>query len=123
MEKILIIDDDVLICKMVKRRLEILGYNVEYTNSASKGIENALSSNYDLVLMDMFMPDISGFKATKELRNNNFKGIICALSASVTTETKEKSLESGCNAFLSKPLDKRFEENIKELFKKNKKGE
>jgi signal transduction histidine kinase/CheY-like chemotaxis protein len=72
--------------------------DVQKTESANKRI--------DVVVMDMAMPGLDGFEATRRLRQSGFDRPIIALTAAATKEDRDKCLEAGCDAYLSKPVDR-----------------
>ena len=88
------------------------GVKLEMASNGEEGIRMALEGNPDLVLMDIQMPILDGFQATKQLREKNFTKPIIALTAHAMASEQEKCYAVGCNDFLSKPL------NQKELLKK-----
>ena len=73
----------------------------------------------DLILMDIKMPELSGYDATKKIREFNKDIIIIAQTAYSLTGDKEKAIEAGCNEYITKPIDKKeLMEKIEVLFKK-----
>ena len=69
----------------------------------------------DLILMDIKMPEMSGYEATQEIRKFNKDVVIVAQTAFVMRGDKEKAIQSGCNAYLSKPIK---EEELQSVMKK-----
>jgi two-component system, sensor histidine kinase len=78
---------------------------VDFASNGQEGIEKAKSKEFDLVLMDIQMPVLDGYSATKELRRLGFAKPIVALSAHAMKEDREKSLAVGCDDHLVKPID------------------
>lgn len=62
---------------------------------------------FQLVLMDMYMPEMDGFEATRELRRRGYPGLIVAVTALSETSDREACFQAGCNEFTSKPVDRR----------------
>lgn len=88
------------------------GIKLDIANNGEEGVTKALSGNHDLVLMDIQMPILDGYQATRKLREKNYEKPIIALTAHAMLSEQEKCIQIGCTDFLSKPL------NQKELFKK-----
>jgi len=85
--------------------LGLAGAHVDVASNGREGIAKALMGNYDAVLMDIQMPVLDGYEATKMLRAKGFKTPIIALTAHALNEEREKSFEVGCDDHLSKPIE------------------
>lgn len=81
------------------------GANVEIASNGREGVDKALVGNYDVIIMDIQMPILDGYQATKELRSLGFAKPIIALTAYAMNEEKERCLAVGCTAHLSKPIN------------------
>jgi hypothetical protein len=105
--KILIAEDEQINFEYLKRVLEELGItNVIYAKDGVEAI-NLFKTNQDidLILMDLKMPNLSGFDAIVEIRKQNKMVPIIAQTALVTAEDKIKAINSGCNNFITKPIN------------------
>lgn len=104
--KILLVEDSVDNQELMRIYLDKAGAKVEIANNGQEGLEKALRKNYDVVLMDVSMPVLDGLQATKKLRAQGYQRPIIALTAHALKEEINKSLQAGCNAHLSKPVDR-----------------
>jgi CheY-like chemotaxis protein len=107
MAKILLVEDNEMNRDMLSRRLERRGYEVALAVDGKDGIEKAQSGNFDLVLMDMSLPEIDGWEATRQLRAQpaTEKLPIIALTAHAMAGDREKALEAGCDDYDTKPIE------------------
>ena len=107
MPTILYIDDTENNRILVTRRLEKKGYRVLTAHSAADGLAIARAQMPDLILMDMGMPDIDGWNATRHLKADpQLKPIpVIALTAHAMQGDREKALEAGCDDYETKPFD------------------
>ena len=107
MAKILLVEDNEMNRDMLSRRLERTGYEVEMAVDGRPGVDTAKTLAYDLVLMDMSLPEIDGWEATRELRADpaTKKLPIIALTAHAMSGDREKALEAGCNDYDTKPIE------------------
>ncbi|MFA8299161.1 MAG: response regulator [Hyphomicrobiales bacterium] len=120
--KILLAEDNLVNQKITKFHLENMGLNVDVAQNGKEAIDLYNSSKYHLILMDVQMPLINGFKATEKIRTlerkyQYLKTPIIALTASAMKGDKEKCIEVGMNDYLSKPFSKsdliaKIKENI-----------
>jgi CheY-like chemotaxis protein len=121
MPKILLVEDNEMNRDMLSRRLEKRGFTLLIAADGGVGVELAKSGAPDLILMDMSLPVIDGWEATKLLKADPAtKGIpIIALTAHAMDSDRVKALESGCNDFDTKPVElPRLLTKIEELLKK-----
>ena len=107
MAKILLVEDNEMNRDMLSRRLERRGYDVAVAVDGKDGIEKAQSGDFDLVLMDMSLPEIDGWEATRHLRSQpaTEKLPIIALTAHAMAGDREKALEAGCDDYDTKPIE------------------
>jgi two-component system cell cycle response regulator DivK len=107
MHTILYIDDTENNRVLVMRRLEKKGYRVITAESAAQGLALAASDRPDLILMDMGMPDVDGWTATRHLRaDTRLQQIpVIALTAHAMPGDREKALAAGCDDYETKPFD------------------
>ena len=107
MKKILLVEDNKLNRDMLSRRLERKGFHVIVAEDGKKGVEMTRREKPDLVLMDMNMPEMDGWNATKTIRQDEqSKDIpVIALTSHAMTGDRERALESGCDEYESKPID------------------
>ena len=103
---ILIAEDNLINQKLVLRVLNKLGYKAEIANNGIEAVEMFNSSSYDIILMDMQMPEMDGLEATTVIRASS-KGKqphIVAMTANALTEDREKCLLAGMDDYISKPI-------------------
>lgn len=107
MSQILIVEDNEMNRDMLSRRLTRKGYEILIAIDGEEGVEMATSHHPDLVLMDMSLPKIDGWEATRRLKAASAtKDIpIIALTAHAMAEDRDKALEAGCDEFDTKPVE------------------
>lgn len=103
---ILAVDDVRLNQKLIQLLLEKLGLKVTIASDGQEAFELAIKDNFDLILMDIQMPVMDGYQATKKLRNKGIVTPVVALTASALQGDNDKCFKAGCNEFLIKPIDK-----------------
>jgi len=103
--KILIVEDDELSIILITRFVKILGEQVLKARNGAEAVEACLNNpDIDLVLMDIRMPVMDGYEATRRIRQFNKDVVIIAQTASASTGDRERAIEAGCNDYISKPL-------------------
>jgi len=120
MSSILLVEDNEMNRDMLKRRLERRDFTVMVAEDGLKGVSMTNSERPDLVLMDMSLPEMDGWQATRELKaNDDVKHIpVIALTAHAMSGDREKALEAGCDDYETKPIDfERLLSKINELLK------
>ena len=107
MSLVLYIDDTENNRILVTRRLERKGYRVLTAENAAEGLTVAGSETPDLILMDLGMPGLDGWNATRQLKADpRFRNIpVIALTAHAMHGDREKALEAGCDDYETKPFD------------------
>ena len=107
MTKILLVEDNEMNRDMLSRRLERRGYEVVIAVDGQQGVDLAQSTRPDLILMDMSLPVIDGWEATRQLkaRDDMKTTPIIALTAHAMSGDREKALEAGCDDYDTKPIE------------------
>jgi len=107
MSTILIVEDNEMNRDMLSRRLEKKGYEILLAIDGELGIELARSKMPDLILMDMSLPVVDGWEATRQIKADAaLRHIpIIALTAHAMASDREKALEAGCNDYDTKPIE------------------
>jgi CheY-like chemotaxis protein len=107
MSKILIVEDNEMNRDMLSRRLERRGFTVVIAVDGGDAVAMARSESPDLILMDMSLPVMNGWEATRIIRaDKNTEAIpVIALTAHSMPGDREKAMEAGCNDYDTKPVD------------------
>jgi two-component system, OmpR family, response regulator len=105
--KVLLIDDDPLIVEFVRRGLLEDGYTVDAAGSASDGLLCARVGRYDAVILDIGLPDASGFTVAQAMRSEGDTTPILMLTARGGTDNLVEGLDAGADDYLTKPFDLR----------------
>jgi len=103
---ILVAEDNFINQKLIERILNKLGYQPDMANNGVEALERFNSKPYDVILMDIQMPEMDGFEATKQIRELAGKQpYIIAMTANALSEDKEICLSSGMDYYISKPMN------------------
>jgi len=111
--KILVVDDNLMIQKVIGTMLKMLGYSFDMADDGYEGYIKATTNKYDLIIMDLIMPEMDGYEASRRILEYDKEALIVAFSADNLPESKRKAEMSGIKDFISKPL--KIEE-VKRLF-------
>jgi two-component system cell cycle response regulator DivK len=105
--KVLYIEDNLDNMILVKRVLEIEGYEVISAETGQEGLVKALENQPDIVITDINLPDIDGYQVTDKLKKNAATAHIpiIAMTANVMKKDRENVIEAGCDGYISKPID------------------
>jgi len=104
--RILIVDDDVELCALLKEFLERDGYEVSFVHEGPAGLIQAATAIYDLVVLDLMLPGMDGIEVLKQLRESSRVPVII-LTARGEGEDRIAGLESGADDYLAKPFNPR----------------
>jgi CheY-like chemotaxis protein len=115
MPKILVVEDNEWSRDMLFRRLSRRGYQVIAAPDGRRGIAMALAQSPDLIVMDMSLPELDGWEATRRLKANPATRDIpiVALTAHAMASDRKKAMDAGCDDYHTKPVD--FESLVRSL--------
>ncbi len=106
-KKVLIVDDNILNIKVAKRALLPLEMTIDESLDGKESINMIRKNNYDVILMDIMMPDFSGEEVLKELKKDEkFNTPVIALTADAISGSKKKYIEMGFSSYVAKPFNK-----------------
>jgi DNA-binding NtrC family response regulator len=103
--RILVVDDEADIRESLEALLDLEGYHVDLAINATDGLKKIESGSYDLVLLDLMMPDRSGMEVLQDIRERDTETPIFMITAYGSVEVAVKALKAGANDYFSKPWD------------------
>lgn len=113
---VLVVEDNAMNQKLISKILEIWGCSFEIAKNGRVAVEMSEKAIYNVILMDIHMPEMDGVEATLQIRkdkeNKNHKTPIIALTAAALLEEKNRALDAGMNEFLTKPFSPSMLENV-----------
>ena len=102
--KVLIVEDEYNLADVIKERLEKEKLTVDIVEDGEEGYYYASNNTYDLIILDVMLPNMSGFQILDKLRTDNINSKIIMLTARSTIEDKLNGLENGADDYLTKPF-------------------
>ena len=107
MAKILLVEDNEMNQDMLTRRLERRGYQVVLATDGAQGVALASSESPDLILMDMSLPVMDGWDATRQIKSDPATSSIpvIALTAHAMSGDRERAIQAGCDDYDTKPIE------------------
>jgi len=104
--KILIVDDEPDIVVILRRVLEVNGYEVSVVTTGKGALERNLQEDFDLILLDITLPDISGYEVCSKLKKDTPRKIpVLLLSARAQQSDLDRGFEAGADGYITKPFD------------------
>jgi CheY-like chemotaxis protein len=103
---ILLAEDGDLVAKLAQHYFEQMNAQVTHVGNGREALDNIPQEEFDIVLMDVYMPEMDGITAIEQLRATGYTGLIVAMSADTEEKTRTRCLAAGANDFLPKPFDK-----------------
>ena len=117
-KRALVVEDYFVNQEVTQDILELMGVDVEVAENGREALELYQNQKYDLIFMDIQMPEMDGYQTTREIRRTEDEGShvpIIALTANALSGDREKCLEAGMDDYISKPIEV---EKIEEILKK-----
>jgi two-component system cell cycle response regulator CtrA len=104
--RILVIEDSQVMSQCIQLTLRAEGFNVFVTDQGEEGIELGKHDDYDAIILDLGLPDISGYDVLKTIRRAKVKTPVLILSGTVTVDAKVKAFTAGADDYMTKPFHK-----------------
>jgi signal transduction histidine kinase len=104
--RILVAEDSMTNQTLIKLLLEKLGFVVTIVQNGLEAVEAVKNQQFELILMDMQMPEMSGYNATKKIRALGVKTPVIAITASVAETNRAECMQAGCDDYVPKPIDR-----------------
>ena len=102
--RILVVEDEFSLADIIATKLRKEKYNVDISLDGEDGLDNALSGVYDLIILDIMLPKVSGIEILKEIRANDIESKVIILTAKLSLDDKLIGFENGANDYVTKPF-------------------
>ncbi|WP_447978857.1 response regulator [Candidatus Nitrospira bockiana] len=102
--RILVVEDEVKVASFIRKALEEESYAVDVAHDGEQGLDLALEGVYDLVILDVMLPKVSGLEILERLRRAKIKSPVLILTARARLDQKVKGLDAGADDYLTKPF-------------------
>ena len=103
--KILLLEDDLILNEILEEHLIKQKHQITTTFSSNEAIKELYSETFDLLLLDVNVPDLNGFELLKELRDNNILTPTIFITSLNMVEDMQKGFDSGCDDYIKKPFE------------------
>ena len=103
--RVLVVDDNSVNRLVARKLMQKLGFEVQLANDGREGVDAFNEGQFDLILMDLHMPELNGYDAAREIRARGDTVPIFALTTDIIEGTRNACLEAGMNAYFSKPIE------------------
>ena len=105
MIRVLIVDDEALLCELFTDMLTDQGYEVESTTEADDGLDRLRSAHFDVVLLDLMLGRMSGFEVLEKIRQMYYPPVVIVMTGYGSTEIAVEAMKQGAADFITKPVD------------------
>jgi CheY-like chemotaxis protein len=117
---LLLVEDNILNQKLIILTLSKYGFQIDIANNGLEALELLDKNKYDIILMDLMMPVMDGFEATRQIRKkeqesgSDYRNIIIGLTANTYDADRDKCIKEGMDEYMAKPFDiERFKEIVR----------
>lgn len=102
--RVLVVEDEKKMAQFLRKALSEAGYSVDLAETASAAEALVVEVEYDLVILDVMLPDLNGIDTARHLRQDGYRGPLLILTALASTKDKIRGLDAGADDYLSKPF-------------------
>lgn len=103
MTKVLIVDDSIISRRMIRKLISKHNFEIDEATNGKEAIDKIHSNQYDIIFLDLLMPDIDGIQILSRLKSEGIPTKVVVISADIQETTKDKCKELGAFAFINKP--------------------